>query len=56
MLPNTVQIDNLFTEFEKDLKSLEILTAQSLRELDTDACAHLSRWLSDWSILESIDS
>ncbi len=54
MLPNTVRMDKIFSEFESDLKTLEILTAQSLRELDSDACADLSRWICDWSILDDL--
>jgi hypothetical protein len=53
-MQETVNVDMLFAEMENDLHSLEVLTARSLLELDSDATAALSRWLDDWTMLDEL--
>lgn len=52
----TVEMDTLFVDMERDLRSLEALTAQSLVELDADASAALSRWMGNWELLDELAS
>jgi hypothetical protein len=52
MLIDSVTMDKLFCEIEKDLQNLEAATTASLLQLDADAGAALTRWLDNWTVLD----
>jgi hypothetical protein len=51
---DVMDMTRLFEEIERDLASLERLTARSLQELDSHASADLSRWIENWALLDEL--